>query len=110
MTNSLFHKMDKICRVDKGNVFFFFFLVSSKHSIRIEREYMKIYCLCSDVIKHVQLGVTRNLQEDLGIRQDQVAQFRLFAPEDLQGLVPQWDLLLPKGVQERNVNFRKTSM
>lgn len=24
-----------------------------------------------------------------------MAQFRLFAPEDLQGLVPQWDLLLP---------------
>lgn len=66
MTDSLFHKIDKICRVDKGNVFFF--LVSSKHSIRIEREYIKIYCLCSDVIKHVQLGVTRDLQEDLGIQ------------------------------------------
>ena len=88
--------------------FVFFFLMSSKHSIRIEREYIKIDCLCSDVIKHVQLGVTRNLQEDLGSQQDQVAQFHLFAPEDLQGLVPLWDLLLPKGVQEGNVNFRKT--
>lgn len=34
-------------------------------------------------------------QEDLESQRDLVAQFHLFAPEDLQGLVPQWDLLLP---------------
>lgn len=80
-----------------------FVFMSSKHSFRTEREYIKIWCLCSKVIKHVQLSViiskyTRNLQEDLESQQDPVAQFHLFAPEDLQGLVPQWDLLLPKGV------------
>lgn len=34
-------------------------------------------------------------QEDLGSQQDQGARFPLFALEDLQGLAPQWDLLLP---------------
>lgn len=34
-------------------------------------------------------------QEHLESQPDQEAQFHLFAPEDLQGLVPQWDLLLP---------------
>lgn len=42
---------------------------------------------------------TRNLQEDLENQLDLVAQFHLFVPEDLQGLEPQWDLLLPTRVQ-----------
>lgn len=34
-------------------------------------------------------------QEDPESQLDLEAQFHLFAPEDLQGLEPQWDLLLP---------------
>lgn len=34
-------------------------------------------------------------QEDLESPLDQVAQFHLFVPGDLQGLLPQWDPLLP---------------
>lgn len=47
----------------------------------------------------IVLKYTRNLQEDLESQLDLVAPFHLFAPEDLQGLEPRWDLLLPKGMQ-----------
>lgn len=98
---TLFNEIDKICRVHKGNVAF---LISCKHSFRNQTEYIEIECLCSDVVKHVQLSVillkyTRNLQEDLESQLDLEALFHLSVPGGLQGLVPQWDLLLPNGLQ-----------
>lgn len=47
-----------------------------------------------------------NLREDLESQQDLVAQFHLFAPGDLRGLLLQWDLLLPSRVQ-KTCQFKK---